>query len=164
MMLHRVYAPMAAFCAACLVFLVPVNGQAAGVKGSGKAPVAVASNSKQAAAESIDTAHEKLKTFASEHLSRANVSLRPNRGHPEVRKRGGSYVAVFQEVDVASLQTEIYESNTPGCVYVGHIVYAEKVFESEAGNKKDALSGEFKSVKTRRIRELTRFTGGKWHY
>ena len=126
-----------------------------------KAPAA---SKNKPAAEGIDTAKDKLATFASEHVKRANTTLRPNRVHPDVQKKGDMYVATFQEVDVASLKTEIYESNTPGCMYVGHVVYTERQYEGSADNRKEALNADFKQVKTRRIRELTRYTGGKWVY
>ncbi len=109
-------------------------------------------------------AHDALDTFAKEHLERANLTLRPNRSTKEVKRRDKGYVAFYSELDVYSLQTKIYESDAPSCEYVGHIIYVEKQFESVGASKKEALAGNFKEVKLRRIRELTRYHDGTWHY
>lgn len=179
-MVFRVLAPFVCLCA--LTLAVPHVAPAAEAPAKSEAKKADAVKKKEAAptkastkkaapapkakhaVENMDTAKDKLTAFANEHVQRANTTLRPNRVHPEVQKKGDMYVATFQEVDVTSLKTEIYESNTPGCVYVGHVVYTERQYEGAADNRKEALNADFKQVKTRRVRELTRYTGGKWIY
>ncbi len=106
----------------------------------------------------------KLDDFAKTHVARANNTLQENRQHMKVSKIGGGYVARFSEVDTSSMTTEIYPGKGPGCVYVGHIVYLEKVYESTGKTVAEAKTGEFKSPKARRIREITRYDGKKWIY
>lgn len=115
-------------------------------------------------AESSEVVHERLKMFAAEHLTRANTTLRPNRANPEMRKEGKLVILRFLEVDATTLQTELYPSDSPGCLYVGHIVYIERILESEGQSRVEAQKSEPKVVKLRRIRELTRYNDGKWYY
>ncbi|MEG1610063.1 MAG: hypothetical protein RR317_02650 [Bilophila sp.] len=105
-----------------------------------------------------------LDAFAQKHVSRANATLKPNRTLPAVTKEKGVYVARYLEIDVDTLTTEIYPSTAPGCSYVGHVVYLEKVYESTGNTKMQAETGTFKHVRARRIREITRYSKGAWVY
>ncbi len=108
---------------------------------------------------------KKLDTFAREHLARAQKTLRPSRKHVEVRReKDGRFTAWFSELDPGSLTTELHTSDKPGCKYVGHVIYHEIVYTSVGKTKNEARKGEFKVSKVRRIRELTRYDRGKWHY
>ena len=62
------------------------------------------------------------------------------------------------------MTTEIYPGKGPGCEYVGHIVYLEKVYECTGKTISEAKTGPFTPPKARRIRELTRYDGKKWIY
>lgn len=106
----------------------------------------------------------KLDAFAQTHVARANSTLQENRQHMKVSKAGKGYIARFLEIDTTTMTTEIYPGKGPGCEYVGHIVYLEKVYESTGKTVAEAKSGEFKSPKARRIREITRYDGKKWIY
>ena len=130
-----------------------------------------ASKAKDAAAKAATSASEssgavqtKLDAFAKEHVQRANTTLRPNRQFVEVKRENGQYVAWFSEVDPSSLRTELHASNMPGCQYVGHVIYQETVYTCTGKTKVEAQKGDFKPVKVRRIRELTRYDKGKWCY
>lgn len=111
-----------------------------------------------------DVAQAKLDVFAKSHVMRANETLRPNRTHVSVRREGAQYVAWFSEVDTVTLKTELYPSNTPGCQYVGHVVYIENIIASYGKTEKEARSGVFKQIKSKRVRELTRYDKGAWIY
>lgn len=111
-----------------------------------------------------DVVQAKLTAFATNHLSRANLTLRPNKAHKEVRREGSRYCAFYSEVDEVTLKTELYLVNKPGAQYVGHIVYIENVIASYGATEKEALNGVFKQIKSKRIRELTRYDNGKWFY
>lgn len=126
------------------------------------APRKAASKSKPA--ESVEAVQKKLDAFAEAHLARAAKTLRPNRKFVEVRKQDGRYVAWFSELDAAGLTTELHDSGTPGCQYVGHVIYHETVYTCTADTEAEARKGPFKASKVRRIRELTRYDKGKWHY
>lgn len=137
--------------AACLLLLPEAA--------SAKAPV-----SAPAQAETTLEVKAKLDAFAREHTRKANLTLVPGRSSMSVKKENGLFVARFLEVDIDTMTTEIYSSNTPGCQYVGHIVYLEKTYECTGKNKVEAQQGDFKAVKARRIRELTRYDRGAWQY
>lgn len=111
-----------------------------------------------------DVVQAKLESFARGHLVRANETLRPNRTHVDVRREQGQYMAWFSEVDLVTLKTELYPSGVPGCQYVGHVVYIENVIASYGKTEKEARSGVFKQVKSKRVRELTRYDKGMWVY
>ena len=69
----------------------------------------------------------KLDAFAKSYVARANDTLKNNRQNMSVTKQGKGYVARYTEVDASTMSTEIYPGKGPGCEYVGHIVYFEKV-------------------------------------
>lgn len=111
-----------------------------------------------------EVAQSKLDSFAKSHLQRANETLRPNRANMAVRKEGTRYMAWFSEVDLVTLKTELHPSGAPGCQYVGHVVYIENVIASYGKTEREARAGVFKQVKSKRVRELTRYDKGKWLY
>lgn len=115
-------------------------------------------------ADAPEVAQSKLDSFAKGHLQRANETLRPNRANMAVRKEGTQYMAWFSEVDLVTLKTELYPSGAPGCQYVGHVVYIENVIASYGKTEREARAGVFKQVKSKRVRELTRYDKGKWLY
>lgn len=125
-----------------------------------KAPVIA----KPAQAETTLEVKAKLDAFARAHVNRCNATLVPCRTAMSVKQENGRYVARYLEVDPDTLTTEIYASKSPGCQYVGHIVYLEKVYESIGKTKNEAQNGAFKPIKARRIRELTRYDKGAWQY
>lgn len=127
-------------------------------------PAFAASKSKAKPAETVEAVQKKLDAFAEAHLARAVKTLRPNRDFVEVRQQDGRYVAWFSELDAGSLTTELHASDTPGCQYVGHVIYHETVYTCTADTQAEARKGPFKPAKVRRIRELTRYDKGKWHY
>ena len=96
----------------------------------------------------------KLDAFAKSYVARAM----------SVTKQGKGYVARYTEVDASTMTTEIYPGKGPGCEYVGHIVYLEKVYECTGKTISEAKTGTFTTPKARRIRELTRYDGKKWIY
>jgi len=91
-------------------------------------------------------------------------TLKNNRQNMSVTKQGKGYVARYTEVDASTMTTEIYPGKGPGCEYVGHIVYLEKVYECTGKTISEAKTGTFTTPKARRIRELTRYDGKKWIY
>ena len=99
-----------------------------------------------------------------EVVARANDTLKNNRQNMSVTKQGKGYVARYTEVDASTMTTEIYPGKGPGCEYVGHIVYLEKVYECTGKTISEAKTGTFTTPKARRIRELTRYDGKKWIY
>ena len=103
-----------------------------------------------------------LDSFAREHITRANATMAPGRATPAVSKFQKEYIAKFREIEMDSVTTEIHASNTPGCQFVGHIVYLENEYECISDSKATALKGEYKKVRARRIRELFRYNQGKW--
>ena len=106
----------------------------------------------------------KLDAFAKSYVARANDTLKNNRQNMSVTKQGKGYVARYTEVDASTMTTEIYPGKGPGCEYVGHIVYLEKVYECTGKTIPEAKTGPFTPPKARRIRELTRYDGKKWIY
>ena len=106
----------------------------------------------------------KLDAFAKSHVARANDTLKNNRKNMLVTKQGKGYVARYTEVDASTMTTEIYPGKGPGCEYVGHIVYLEKVYECTGKTISEAKTGTFTAPKARRIRELTRYDGKTWIY
>ena len=116
----------------------------------------------QAQAETTLDVKAKLDSAAKMYVNRANETLKPNRRSVAVTKEKGQYVARFLEVDSDTLTTEIYPGKGPGCQYVGHVVYLEKVYECVGSSKASAQSGDFKQTRARRVRELTRYDGQKW--
>ena len=162
MILSRIFRGALSLGVLAALLMVPAfSGQAqAAAKQAAKAAPA-----KQAKVDETPQQIEvKLIAFAKTHLARANSTLRPNKANPEVRARESGFVATYLEVDESSLATEMTPSNTPGCLYVGHVIYHERVFESVAVSKGDATKGPYNHVKTRRVLELTRYDSGKWHY
>lgn len=111
-----------------------------------------------------DVVQAKLDSFAKTHVNRANETLRPNRQNVAVRREGNQYMAWFSEVDTVTLKTELYPSRTPGCQYVGHVVYIENIIASYGKTEKEARAGVFKQIKSKRVRELTRYDKGVWVY
>ena len=101
----------------------------------------------------------KLDAFAKSYVARANDTLKNNRQNMSVTKQGKGYVARYTEVDASTMTTEIYPGKGPGCEYVGHIVYLEKVYECTGKTISEAKTGTFTTPKARRIRELTRYDG-----
>ncbi|MDD6088375.1 MAG: hypothetical protein PUB69_03560 [Desulfovibrionaceae bacterium] len=107
----------------------------------------------------------KLDSFAYEHAVRSNHTLVPNRYKMEIFRRGTQYVARYQEVDVDTLRTEIYLGTTKSTPYVGHIIYVEKTCEAIGRSAALARAGQFKVVKARRTREVSRYDAKKgWVY
>ena len=96
----------------------------------------------------------KLDAFAKSYVARANDTLKNNRQNMSVTKQGKGYVARYTEVDASTMTTEIYPGKGPGCEYVGHIVYLEKVYECTGKTISEAKTGTFTTPKARRIREL----------
>lgn len=129
-------------------------------------PAEAKSTKQPAAEETTLEVKAKLDAFAKDYINRANMTLKPNRVNMDVSKQQGKFVARYLEVDPTTLTTEIYPSKAPGCAYVGHIVYLEKVYECTGDSKVTASKGDFKQIKARRIRELTRYDKkqGKWIY
>lgn len=119
---------------------------------------------KVAKADPQDVVQARLNSFATSHLERANVTLRPNKAHKEVRREGSQYCAFYSEVDVVTLKTELYQVNKPGAQYVGHVIYIENTIASYGATEREARNGVFKQIKSKRVRELTRYADGKWHY
>ena len=106
----------------------------------------------------------KLDAFAKSYVARANDTLKNNRQNMSVTKQGKGYVARYTEVDASTMTTEIYPGKGPGCEYVGHIVYLEKVYECTGKTISEAKTGTFTTPNARRIRDLTRYDGKKWIY
>ena len=129
-----------------------------------QAQAAKASAAPAPAQETTLDVKAKLDTFAKSYVARANDTLKNNRQNMSVTKLGKGYVARYTEVDASTMTTEIYPSTAPGCQYVGHIVYLEKVYECTGKTIAEAKSGTFTTPKARRIRELTRYDGKKWIY
>ena len=127
-------------------------------------PQAQAAKSAPAQPETTLEVKAKLDSFAKLHVDRANQTLQNNRAHMKVSKVGKGYIARYTEVDPTTMTTEIYPGKGPGCQYVGHIVYLEKVYGSTGNTVSEAKAGTFKSPKARRIREITRYDGKKWIY
>lgn len=104
-----------------------------------------------------------LDAYARVHIQKANASLVPSKAAKSVTKaKSGGYVAEYKEIDADTLSSEIYESNTPGSQYVGHILYLEKTYQSVGATQDAAKNGMFRPIKARRIRELVRYDKGKW--
>ena len=89
-------------------------------------------------------------------MARANDTLKNNRQNMSVTKQGKGYVARYTEVDASTMTTEIYPGKGPGCEYVGHIVYLEKVYECTGKTISEAKTGTFRSE--------TLFLGGGKEY
>lgn len=141
--------------------------QALAAKAKHKAPASTPVAAAPATPTSTETTLEvkaKLDSFAKMQVGRANETLQNNRAHVTVSKMGNGYVARYTEIDPTSLTTEIYPGSGPGCLYVGHIVYLEKVYESTGKTVAEAKAGNYTSPRARRIRELTRYDGTKWIY
>ena len=83
----------------------------------------------------------KLDAFAKSYVARANDTLKNNRQNMSVTKQGKGYVARYTEVDASTMTTEIYPGKGPGCEYVGHIVYLEKVYECTGKTISEAKTG-----------------------
>ena len=92
----------------------------------------------------------KLDAFAKSYVARANDTLKNNRQNMSVTKQGKGYVARYTEVDASTMTTEIYPGKGPGCEYVGHIVYLEKVYECTGKTISEAKTGTFTTPKARR--------------
>ena len=88
----------------------------------------------------------KLDAFAKSYVARANDTLKNNRQNMSVTKQGKGYVARYTEVDASTMTTEIYPGKGPGCEYVGHIVYLEKVYECTGKTISEAKTGTFRSA------------------
>lgn len=106
---------------------------------------------------------EKLEYFAKAYLCQANKNLKCNRDAKLITKVGNEFIAKFHEVDIDSLSIELYpSSSSKGISYVGHVIYIEKCYECRAKTKVEAEQGNFKVTAGRRVRELARYTNGKW--
>ncbi len=106
---------------------------------------------------------EKLEHFAKAYLCQANKNLKCNRNAKLITKVGDEFIAKFHEVDMDSLSIELYpSSSSKSILYVGHVIYIEKCYECRAKTKVEAEQGNFKVIAGRRVRELARFTNGKW--
>ncbi|OMQ02798.1 hypothetical protein BW722_04880 [Lawsonia intracellularis] len=106
---------------------------------------------------------EKLEHFAKEYLCQANKNLKCNRDAKFITKVGDEFIAKFHEVDIDSLSIELYpSSSSKSILYVGYVIYIEKCYECRAKTKVEAEQGNFKVTAGRRVRELARFTNGKW--
>ncbi len=114
--------------------------------------------------ESREAVQSKLDKAAEMHLARANNTLRPNRKHVQITRQGNQYRAWFMEGDRATLKTELHDSpKGKVCKYVGHVIYIENTYECLGKTREEALSGQFKQVRSRRMRELTLYDRkGRW--
>ncbi len=117
-----------------------------------------------AAAKEDDAAIQvKLDEFAQEFFTRANRNLRPCKSEPAVSQReDGKYVAAYIELDEKSLATQLIPSEQKQFTHIAKLMYVECYYESEGVTKDEALSGDFKRVKVRRLTELPRYEKGKW--
>lgn len=73
-------------------------------------------------------------------------------------------VARYTEVDASTMTTEIYPGKGPGCEYVGHIVYLEKVYECTGKTTSRPRPAPSRPRKPAVSAELTRYDGKKWIY
>lgn len=106
---------------------------------------------------------EELERVAKAYLCQANKNLKCNRNAKLITKVGDEFIAKFHEVDIDSLSIELYpSSSSKSILYVGHVIYIEKCYECRAKTKVEAEQGNFKVTAGRRVRELARFTNGKW--
>ena len=115
-------------------------------------------------AEKPDVVSSKLEQFAGEHIKRLNRTLRPNKQHVVVTKEKDGYCAWYLQVDPATMKTQMRESPSTVCRYVGHIVYLEHRLVSYGKTKHEAMAGPFKEVKTLRKREIARYNEKQWRF
>ena len=121
--------------------------------------------SKKPARETREGIARKLESFAESHVRSLNKNLRPNKTHIKVEKTENGYCAWYQEIDPATVKTELREKmKNDGLRYIGHILYIEHRLESHGATKKEALAGVFRQKKTWRKRELVRYDKTKWRY
>ena len=106
----------------------------------------------------------KLDAFALDYVNRINRVILPNKKKISVHKTGKQYLAMYREVDLDTLWTEIYPSGADTSSYIGHITYMEKEYECLGDTKELARSGPFVQVRARQNRDLFRYDKGKWQY
>lgn len=109
------------------------------------------------------TIQVKLDEFAQEFFTRANRNIRPHKSAPAVAQReDGKYVATYIELDENSLATQLIPSEQKQFTHIAKLMYVECYYESEGMTKDEALTGDYKRVKVRRLTELPRYEKGKW--
>lgn len=106
----------------------------------------------------------KLDAFAKSYVARANDTLKNNRQNMSVTKQGKGYVARYTEVDASTMTTEIYPGKGPGCEYVGHIVYLEKVYECTGKTISRGQDRHLHDPESPPYPRTDRYDGKKWIY
>ncbi len=107
-------------------------------------------------------AFDRLSEQVPAHLQKVARTLRPNAAKPQVSRDGNGYVAVYFEVDTRRSDIDVSAAEKPGD-YIGRVSYVIHEFHSRGETEAKALNGSFKKVKSKRMREYTSFTGGKWN-
>lgn len=104
----------------------------------------------------------KLDSFVADYVTRCNTSVNACRTKPVVAPRDGMMVATYIEIDPASVESEVFPSQSKQFPYMAKLMYVEHTYESVGNTRDEALQGVYKRVKSRRLTELPRYVQGKW--
>lgn len=107
---------------------------------------------------SQEQAAAELQSVARSLVGHAAASVIPSEHKREVVKEGTEYVARYLHIDTGSMTTEVRPSTHSGSQYVGFIRYIEEQYECRGKTRQEALLGQGKKVKSRRINEMICYT------
>jgi len=65
-------------------------------------------------------------------------------------------------VDADRVSTELNSGQDRDSAYVGSVIYVVHEYQCMGATRQEALNGLFQKVKSRRVREITRYADGKW--
>lgn len=109
-------------------------------------------------AVSQEQAAAELQPVARSLVGHAASSVVPNERKREIVKEGKEYVARYLCIDPASMTTEVRPSTHSGSQYVGFIRYIEDQYECRGKTRQEAMQGQGKKVRSRRINEMICYT------
>lgn len=121
----------------------------------GKTTVKKSNKSEAQIKEELDATGKKL-------AAQAARTLVPSKSDPQYRQAGKEWIAKYIDVNPDSVYTTMNKSSNG--IYVGKVMYTEKVLECRGATKQAALNGSCTPVKNNSRTELITYDGQKWQY
>jgi len=159
-MKHRAWCASVLFC--LLIAGLTVPAWAAAVPKS--AGPTGASKAQNASARMPEEAKAQLDAAARVHLERVTRTLLPNLANKEVTRQGPVFVARYLVVDADRMTTELVNDRIQSSAHLGNVIYVVHEYQCTGATRQEALNGPFQKVKSRRVREFTRYADGKWQF
>lgn len=137
---------------------LPVAAQQKSMKKSGSSQKKAGKQRGKMPAVSQEQAAAELQPVARSLVGHAASCVVPNEHKREIVKEGKEYVARYLCIDTASMTTEVRPSTHSGSQYVGFIRYIEDQYECRGKTRQEAMQGQGKKIRSRRINEMICYT------